>query len=169
MKSANKPNVQNKLEKKIVVLSKWVRAGIPKRWRGNVRFSIRWVAEWSDSELGVDAIGSPNTISKNGPYRDLIIEVQALLLSLQKTSRAYQTKSEENVLLKAEVKYLKRENRKLSDQWHSERKKGTESEDTVAFVTSTLTRAEEEIGNLRNQLVQVIPLRPLPTPSSSAV
>jgi hypothetical protein len=164
----DKSRVHVRLEKKIAVLRKWVSKKIPEDCRKRMRFSIKWVAEWSDPELGVEAIGSPNAISKNGPYRDLVGEVQELLVSLQKTSRAYRTRGEENAILKAEVKDLKRVNKNLSDQWHVERDKRKAEETALAFTRSTLAAAELEIGRLREQLTRVIPLRPLPAPATPA-
>lgn len=63
MNSIRRKCVEDRLNKKISVLREWAQSKVPDQWRQNMRFSVRWLAQWSDDGLGVEAIRNPNLLT----------------------------------------------------------------------------------------------------------
>ena len=154
-------SVQARLEGRLGVLRDWLRNGIPP---GKVvPRSLTAAREWSEPELGIQRIGSPNEFTTTHPqHGKLVADLAGLLTELRKrysrpesTSRARKSVPTE----KFDRAAFDRQLAAATSQWHSERAQRMQEKDRAdAANARSLTLLEENaqmeklIADLRSQL-----------------
>ncbi len=155
-------SVQDRIERRLVVLRSWLKEGIPP---GKVvPRSLTAAREWSDPDIGIQKISSPNEFTTTHPqHRKLVADVAGLLTELRKrysrpasSSRAKRSAPTEKFDRSAFNRLLE----EAISQWHSERAQRIQEKDRAdAAQSRSLMLLEENaqmeklIADLRRQLV----------------
>jgi len=74
------PGVAERIARRKALLSEWLKNGIPPGKHGSLPRSLRAAREWSDAELGIVAIKSPNDFTKQHPVHGEQVRQIAQLL-----------------------------------------------------------------------------------------
>ena len=155
------PSVQARLEQRLGVLRDWLKNGIPP---GKVvPRSLTAAREWSEPELGIQRISSPNEFTKTHPHHGrLVTDLAGLLTELHKRYSRPETASRVRKSVPTE-KFDRTAFERLlaaaTSQWHSERAQRMQEKDRAdAAHARSLTLLEENaqmeklIADLRRQL-----------------
>jgi hypothetical protein len=156
-------SVQERIEQRLVVLRNWLKEGIPP---GKVvPGSLRAAREWSDPDLGIQKISSPNEFTRTHPqHRKLVADVAGLLTELRKRYSKPTTRSRSQRSAPTEKFDRSAFDRLLESavsQWHSERAQRMQEKDRADAAQSRSlmlldenAQMEKLIADLRRQLAK---------------
>jgi hypothetical protein len=155
-------SVQQRIELKNALLEKWNEVGIPKEFRTEVPTSLRQFAKWQNKQLGLEQIGSPNSMTKSGPCGHLVQEAERLIRVLAKTQAVRETKGDQIANLKAKQDRMNVLVQELTNKWHISRERCAELELKVKALKNQRDRLKEQNRKFKKRLsVVVLPLNSL--------
>lgn len=154
-------SVKARIERRLVVLRDWLKNGIPPE--KTVPRSLTAARHWSDPELGIERICSPNEFTTTHPqHHQLIVDVAALLTKLEKR---YSKSGKATQLRQTapsgrfDEQAFERQLTAVTSQWHSERaqrlQERVQADSAVARSVVLLeenAQMEKLIADLRRQL-----------------
>ncbi|WP_237152356.1 hypothetical protein [Oryzibacter oryziterrae] len=117
-------SIIDRIERRITVLSEWVKAGVPQEKHCSVPKSLRAAKDWEDPELGISRIASPNDFTQRHPvYGTRVREIARLLTELNKSTRrpGVQHIAPSSATTIFDKQEAKRQLEQVVSQWHSER------------------------------------------------
>jgi hypothetical protein len=158
-------SVLDRIKARKNLLKRWVDVGVPAAKLESLPNSLRSAREWSDPEIGIFAIGSPNSFTKTHPVwgRD-VAEVGALLHALKNKYRRppkRKRSTDRTVVAKIDTQEAERQLQIAVSQWHMERAKAERekrradaAEGRTSLLLAENARKDEEISDLRRLIAQ---------------
>ncbi|MFZ1224624.1 MAG: hypothetical protein WAR01_15455, partial [Dokdonella sp.] len=77
-----KKSVRDRVLQRKKILTTWMKEGVPDNKRSELPRSLRQAADWSDDELGIHRIKSPNDFTKTHPVWGKQVSEIASLITL---------------------------------------------------------------------------------------
>jgi flagellar biosynthesis regulator FlaF len=147
---------QAKIKGKITVLERYVAKGAPEG--AFIPKDLTSFRLWEDTPLGLEKIGSPNTLDK--PYNETL-KNQALELITQLRKNKKWSDNPAGIInrLRKQVKRLSRLVRELASQLHSTRQDLDQARQSERRWKKRVEELNEENAELRRKLSTVISLR----------
>lgn len=150
--NSRKKDSQKIIKNKLAVLESYVADGVPENAfvpKSEAQFRL-----WEDSQIGLEKIGSPNTLNKphNKPYKEKALE---LIQELLKRKNRKEKKRNLVDSLRAEIKEKNQLIEDLTGQWHFI---SYELERLQKKYKHEIKRKDERIAELTKEIRKVTPL-----------
>lgn len=157
-----KGSVRDRVQRRLELLRLWEKQGLPPNYVACLPHSLRKIAQWSDVDLGVYPILSPNDFSTQHPvWGESVREIQSCLVRLSsRTSSAVRKKT--GVVASNTRNDLQAVERLLADtisRWHSvreellrERDRANSAEARCARMSLQCQDKDALIAELRRKL-----------------
>lgn len=158
---SKRQTVQQRIERRLEVLREWLREGIPPDKL--VPKSLKAARVWSDAELGILPIVSPNEFTTtHNLYGKQVRDVADILTALKNRVREIKkavASTPANTTTKFDRKAFDRQLEAAVSQWHSERdqqlhekKRADAAEMRIIMLLEENTEKDKLIADLRRQL-----------------
>ena len=168
--STDRPSIQVRIERRRDILTKWLKEGVP--LGKSVPSSLTEARLWSDEDLNIQTISSPNEFTKTNPHHGkLVSEVADLLTKLKRRYTVPRPRRKTKVdaaILASESNAFEQQLVAVTSQWHAERaqkmqekERADNAEARSHFLLQENAQFEKALAEVRRELATAKTLRVL--------
>lgn len=151
-------SVASRIEKRVQLLRKWKKEGVPQDRLNALPASLREAAQWDDQQHEIQPIRSPNDFTTTHPdWGRSVSEIKELLDALNSRRQLPKRKKSAGTAAastRKEVQELKILLSRVTSQWHMARSAATAARDELEYEKALSADLKDEAGRLQAQLDQ---------------